>query len=204
MQRWMMGLGLVAAQAAWVAAPAWAQALPGEAPQAKVGDSWYWVRSDRRTGHKDFETRRVITKVSPDRVEATEDGGAVVMSGDMTVIETPNFVRVETARFLDFPLAVGKKWSFKFVQKGKTANYSTRWQYDAEVTGIEKVKTPAGEFDAFKLVYKGFWNNDTNRRSGHATVSTWYAPAARTSVRTEFDDGYSSNATELVEIKLAP
>ena len=30
----------------------------------------------------------------------------------------------------------------------------------------EKIKTPAGEFDAFKVEYEGWWNNRTSRTSG--------------------------------------
>jgi hypothetical protein len=186
--------------------PASAQgsALSGEAPQVKVGDSWRWVRSDRRTGVKEAETTRTITSVTAQRIEASEDAGPAVFTADMSALETAAWVRSEPARFADFPLAVGKKWSFKFTQTGKTSRYATRSQYDAEVVGTEKVKTPAGEFDTFKVVSKGFWNSETSSRSGRAAVTIWYAPAVRTSVRTEFEDGTNYNVTELVEVKLAP
>ncbi len=171
--------GLALAQAV-VPAPT---VLSGEAPAYKVGDTWHWVRSDRRTGLKETENRRVITKVSPERIEGTENDGLMVMSGDLNLLETPEYVRTGTPRFIDFPLSVGKKWSFKYTQASKTGPQRTRWQYDAEVVAQERVKVPAGEFDAYKVVGKGYWNSETGSASGSGQLRLWYAPAARGSVK---------------------
>lgn len=179
--------------------------LNGDAPAVKVGDTWRWVRSDRRTGAKEAETLRVIKSVAPDRIEAAENDGVAVFMSDMNALETPDWVRTPPTRFADYPLAVGKKWNLKFVQNSKTGDrFSSRIQYDAEVVGQEKVKVPAGEFDAFKIVYKGYWNNDTTKRNGAAKVTVWYAPAARSAAKIEYEDGYNYNVTELVELRLQP
>jgi hypothetical protein len=171
----------------------------------KVGDTWRWVRSDRRTGAKEHENLRTIKSVSADRVESTETDGDAVYTGDMRTIETAAWVRTPPPPFANWPLAVGKKWDFKFVQNNKLGNRaSSRWEYNTEVVAQEKVKVPAGEFEAFKIVSKGFWNNDTSGRSGRAVVTSWYAPAARATVKVEFEDGFSFNVTELVEFKLQP
>lgn len=207
MSRRMFSVLLLAAHAMACTGVTYAQALPlsGDAPTVKVGDTWRWVRSDKRTGIKEIETLRVIKSVSADRIEASENDGVAIFMGDMNAIETPDWARVPPTRFVEFPLAVGKKWSLKFVQNGKTGNrLSARYQYDAEVVGQEKVKVAAGEFDVFKIVYKGFWNNDTTRRSGRATITSWYAPAARGAARVEYEDGYNDNVTELVELRLEP
>lgn len=181
------------------------QPLSGEAPVVKVGDTWRWVRSDRRTGAKEAETLRVIKSVAPDRIEAAENDGVAVFMSDMNTVETPDWARTPPTRFSEYPLALGKKWSLKFVQNSKTGNrFSTRFQYDAEVVGQEKVKVPAGEFDAFKIVYKGYWNNDTTNRNGAAKLTVWYAPAARSAAKIEYEDGYNYNVTELVELRLQP
>jgi hypothetical protein len=191
---------LVAAQAA---APS-PTALSGEAPVLKVGDTWRWVRSDRRTGLQEADTLRTITKVSPDRIEGTENGAPMFMSGDLNLMETPEYVRTGSPRFYDYPLSVGKKWSFKYTQASKSGPQRTRWQYDAEVVALERVKVPAGEFDAFKVVGKGWWNSETGSASGRGQLSLWYAPAARTSVKLEYEGGTTYNVTELVEMKLVP
>ena len=126
------------------------------------------------------------------------------MNGQLNAIEGPYWVRDTAPRFLDFPLAVGKKWSFQFVQNGKSTSYTSRWEYTAEVVGVEKVKVAAGEFDAFKVVYKGFFNSLTSKASGAATITNWYACAARISVKTEYREGRADNVTELMEVKLQP
>lgn len=185
-------------------APAQGPALKGDMPAFKVGDTWRWVRSDRRTGVQEAETVRTLTAVAADRIEGTENSGNVVINGDGSVAETPEWTRTGSPRFFDFPLALGKKWSFEYAQKGKTATYSTRWQYEAEVVAVEKVKVPAGEFDAFKVVYKGYWNSLTGSGSGSAAITNWYAPAARATVRGEFESGRNSNRTELMELRLQP
>jgi len=186
-------------------ASAQAPALKGDMPAFKVGDTWRWVRSDKRTGAQEAETVRTVTTVTADRIEGTENGGNVIISGDASsVMETPEWTRTGSPRFYDFPLALGKKWRFDYVQSGKTSTYSSRWQYEAEVVAMEKVKVPAGEFDAFKVVYKGYWNSLTGSGSGSSAVTNWYAPAARTTVRGEFESGRNSNRTELMELKLQP
>jgi hypothetical protein len=68
---------------------------------------------------------------------------------------------------------------------------------------LERVKVPAGEFDTFKVVCKGYWNSETGSGNGSALLASWYAPAARVGVKGEFQGGNSYNATELVELRLA-
>jgi hypothetical protein len=179
-------------------------APPGGAPAVKVGDSWRWVRNDRRTGIKEYENTRVIKSVSIERIEASETDGDAVFTPQMSAIETAAWVRTPAPNFIDFPIVIGKKWDFKFAQANKRNSGKSRWEYSAEVVGQEKVNVPAGEFEVFKIVTKGFWNSDNSQRSGRAAFTTWYAPSARTAVKIEYEDGISFNVTELVEFKLQP
>lgn len=180
-----------------------AQPAPsGDKPTYAVGDAWQWVRADRRTGLKEGESRRTVTAVAGDRVEGSENQGRFVMV-DHKSMESPDWVRTGDPRFLDFPLAVGKKWSFKFEQKNNASPNTTRWQYDAEVVAAEKVKVPAGEFEAFKIRYRGYWDG-SGGGNGSATLTNWYAPAARATVRSEFAIGRNDWVNELVELKLQP
>lgn len=206
MDRWTVSMALLCAQALATVSAVQAQTpLAGDPPAVKVGDTWRWVRSDRRTGLKEHENVRTIKSVAADRIEAVETDGSALYTGDMSAVETAWWVRTPPARFALYPLAVGKKWEFDYVQNNKTGNRAkVRWQYSAEVAAQEKVKVPAGEFDTFKLVYKGSWNNDTSGRSGRAALTTWYAPAARGTVKIEYEDGTNYNVTELVELKLQP
>ena len=56
---------------------------------------------------------------------------------------------------------------------------------DSSVVAYEKIKVPAGEFDAFKIEAKGFWNNQTTPRSGKMQITNWYAPAAKAIIKSE-------------------
>jgi hypothetical protein len=108
------------------------------------------------------------------------------------------------AKFFAFPLEVGKTWNLSYSVVGKVKLHTTRWQLNAAtVAAHEKVKVPAGEFDAFRIEYRGFWNNDTTARNGRAIIKNWYAPAARSVVRREIDDTFNVTALELVEFQLA-
>lgn len=200
----ILALSVLTVQAAAQSSTA-APGLSGQVPVFKVGDSWLWVRSDRRTGLKEAETSRTITKVSPERIEGTDNGNAITMTADqLALMETADFVRQGSPHFVQFPLELGKKWSFKYVQASKAGPQRTRWQYDAEVVGQERVKVPAGEFDAFKVVCKGYWNNEVGSGNGAAEVTLWFAPAARATVKSQFQGGQSYNVSELVEMKLMP
>jgi hypothetical protein len=204
MTRWIAPM-VLAAVGLGLAGQAQAQALPGAAPEVKVGDSWRWVRNDRRTGIKEAENSRTIKAVAADRIDADESDGPAVYTKDMHAIETAFWARTPPAQFYAWPLAVGKKWDFKYAQANKTGNLAkSRWEYSAEVVAQEKVKVAAGEFDTFKITYKGFWTSATSAASGRAVQTVWYAPAARAAVKVEFEAGTTYNVTELVELKLQP
>jgi hypothetical protein len=120
----------------------------------------------------------------------------------LTGIETPDWVRLDDgAKFITFPLAVGKKWSFKYEQHNKNNTFKARYSMNSEVTGIEKVVVPAGEFESWKIVSGGFIDN-LSGGSTRLVVTSWYAPAARAGVRTWIDAGNTSTETVLVELKL--
>lgn len=55
--------------------------------------------------------------------------------------------------FVDFPLEEGKKWTQSFTVKGDT--FTSQVQSDYEVEKAEKVKTPAGEFESFRISHNG-------------------------------------------------
>jgi hypothetical protein len=179
-------------------------AVRAELPQLKVGDRWRWEQNDRRTGLKTQETDRTITSISSERIEGTESGSKLLLTADLMLLESSTVLSSSPARVIDYPLELGKKWEYKlsFTNKANTAR--VRWQAEAEVVAYEKVKVPAGEFDAFKIAIKGFWNNDTSRRNGRLIQTSWYAPAAKVVVKSEFDDTVNNNVNQLIEFKVQP
>ena len=145
----------------------------------------------------------MVTSVTTSQIEGTFNNGKFVFTRELNTIESPVFSRTGD-RYLAFPLEVGKKWDFKYDQVNKTNPNTSRWQLDASVAAYEKVKVASGEFDAFKIEYKGSWSSNTSGRSGRVIGAFWYAPAARNVVKGEIDDGYESIVRELVEFQLQP
>lgn len=179
-------------------------ALRAEAPSVKVGDQWKYETRDRRTGQKESEALRTVVSVNASRIEGTENNGAFVATLDMNVLETSRYTNTGEVKYLNFPLEIGKKWSFKYDTISKMSGGKGEWQLDAEVVAFEKTKVQAGEFDTYRIEYKGFWNNRSQRTNGRFVITNWYAPSARTTVKSEFDDGYAKSTTELVEVQLKP
>ena len=187
-------------------ASAFAQTAPVRAdpPTVKVGDRWNYETRDRRTGVKESELVRTVTAVTASRIEGTENDGKFIATAELNFLETSTVVLSGDVRYLTFLLEVGKKWDFKYNLANKLTGTTARWQLDASVVAYEKVKVPAGEFDTFKIEYKGFWNNDATHRNGRLVITNWYAPAARSVVKREYDDTFNRNVSELVEFQLQP
>jgi len=175
-----------------------------EAPTVKVGDRWRVEQTDRRTAAKESELDRRVTVVTESRIEGLENGDKFVWTSELNSLESPTTSISGDAKTLSFPLEVGKKWEYKFNWVNKLNPNKGRQQISAHVVAYEKVKVPAGEFDAFKIEYAGFWNNDANNRSGRLKNTGWYAPAARSFVKFELDDGYNYWVRQLMEIQLQP
>lgn len=176
-----------------------------DAPELKVGDRWKTEVRDRRTKVKESERERSVTAISATQIEGIENGEKYIATPELSTIESSTaVVTAGELKSLNFPLEIGKKWDYKYNMKNKVNGTPSRWQFDASVVAFEKVKVPAGEFDAYKIQAKGFWKNETSGYSGRAQLTEWYAPSARTVVKTEFDDGFNYTVRELIELQLQP
>ena len=187
---------------ALLASPATAQ--KADRPSVKVGDQWRFETRLGPAGVKSSDIVRVITSVTPSRVEGTENGQPLVMTPDLNNIESPRR-KDSDLRLLSFPLAVGKQWKFTDDYEIMFENVPSRGNFSAKVVGYGKVRVPAGEFDAFKLEAKGKWV--TGGATGEASLTYWYAPAARAVVKIEerwYKNVSTHSTRELVEFKLQP
>ncbi len=85
-----------------------------------------------------------------------------------------------------FPLAVGKSWSSRVNASGTAQARRGSVRVDGRVLGVERLTTPAGTFDTYKIrrqIYAGDWDGflaETN-----ITEIEWYAPGLGRAVRTE-------------------
>lgn len=104
--------------------------------------------------------------------------------------------------WIQFPLTVGKKYEIKFDWDNGEGNN----KYDVEVQSFEKVKTAAGEFDAYRIKASGWWTRTSNGSgSGRAEQVIHYAPSVKRVVKWDYFDRsgngstWNANNTELVK-----
>lgn len=166
---------------AFLAGPVLAQSA--DRPSAKVGDRWVYETRMQPSGAKSPSHTWVITSVTPTRIGGTDNGHPLVLTPELNVLQSADKQHSDE-RLLSFPLEVGKKWSFvdKFGLLG--FQMTARDSVTVAVVGYEKVRVAAGEFEAFRLEAKG--TRVTPSYSGEISWTYWYAPTARTIVKSEF------------------
>jgi hypothetical protein len=173
-----------------------------ERPNVKVGDRW--VFATRSTYGAKLEYAWVVTSVSPTRIEGTENGKPLALTPDLNIIESPQ-QKNSDERLLSFPLEVGKQWSYVNDYLLNDMTYGSlqgRNKVSVAVLGYEKVRVPAGEFDAFKLEAKGNWVSPQAPGPGESNLTYWYAPAVRAILKEELQSSYMpAYTTELVEFQ---
>jgi hypothetical protein len=88
-----------------------------------------------------------------------------------------------TDDWIQFPLIVGKKYEIKF----DWGNGEGHTKYDVEVEVFEKVKTEAGEFDAYRIKASGWWTRTSNGSgSGRAEYTLWFSPETKRQVKSDY------------------
>jgi len=177
-------------------------AQKADRPGVKVGDRWLFETRIGAAGVKSSNRDWVVTSVTAARIEGTENGQPLMLTPDLNNIESPRR-KDSDLRLLSFPLAVGKKWSFTDDFVVVAVGLPGRANCTAAVVVYEKVRVPAGEFDAFRLDAK--CSRVTEGSIGETTYKYWYAPAVRAVVKTESrDTSMGLTTVELAAFKLQP
>jgi hypothetical protein len=175
------------------------------APELKAGDTWRYLETDQRTNVKTRDIERRLVSLANGRWTGTENGGAYQVTPNLSLIESPNIKTTNGERNdIVFPLQLGAKWSQKYSWSNLTSGGKGGFEAEARVLSQEKIKTPAGEFDTFKVEIKGFWNNAVSGQNGRSTETYWYAPAVRNIVQRDFEDGFNRVRAVLVGFDLTP
>jgi hypothetical protein len=186
----------------FVTAPALAQRA--DPPDVKVGDQWQFVEYYTVASTKPNRAW-VITAVTPTGIVGTDNGEPLKLTRNMNVLESSTN-RNSNPKVLNFPLEVGKRWQYSntwfFKPKGSTGTIAV----DISVQAYEKVKVPAGEFDAFRIAATEKLSGTSpinSQYAGEITRTYWYAPAARVIVKTVSRNPYLGPSTiELVAFEL--
>ena len=197
MKRFSIGVALAVFSATVLAQKA-------DRPEVKAGDQWRFVVYYTVPSAVPNRTW-VVTSVTPARIVGTENGEPLMLTPELNVLESPRD-KLSNPKALSFPLEVGKKWRYEsdwlFKPKGSKGTFTA----EVAVIAYEKVKVPAGEFDAFKLVAKSAMRGISGINStidAENSQMYWYAPAANAIVKSEHRNPYLGPSTvELVEFRL--
>ena len=156
------------------------------APDIRVGDDWKYSLHDGYTRLPRGTLEYSVSAVQGDTVtvalrhegrESTERYTRDWNWRERPMTNLQNFRYEPAYPALPFPLVAGKRWQ-TFVQATDPATGRVnRVRIDGVVLGWERVKVPAGEFDALKvrrLVYAG--NQDHFLTEEQIAEVDWYAP----------------------------
>ncbi|MBI3149429.1 MAG: caspase family protein [Betaproteobacteria bacterium] len=192
---------------------------PGDQPDLRIGDAWTMQRLDLFTKNVvgSWSDRVQARSGSSARIESTSAVGRSYSTG-LLELDVSSW-RIESARVVEgkpiplaFPLGVGKTWEYTYRRKRNDDAGITTYSVKARVEGLEKIETPAGVFEAFKVVHKKIYETSSGGKnwSSSAEEIYWYAPDARRWVRHDLIDRTSSGRIadqyreELVKLELRP
>jgi hypothetical protein len=168
------------------------------APVLLVGNFWTGRVIDMWNDKELRKTTRSVVKVEADGYNfestRTDSNRVARWSTNLNLSDKRSRQGVASLdKWIDFPLVVGKKWdTVTYDSSSDGGTYKD--ERKIEVLAFEKVKTPAGEFDAFKISRSGWWTGVTFTGSGRNEQLLWYAPAARYIVKSETKNIYQNGS----------
>ena len=181
-------------------------AQKAERPEVKVGDEWRFAVYYTEPSTKPSRTW-IITSVAASGIEGTENGDPLKLTPDLNVLDSPNGTQ-SNPNDLRFPLEVGKRWRYDTDWHFRPKNSRGKHAIEVLVVAWEKIKTAAGEFDAFKVIATAKQSGTSpigSKYDGELIRTYWYAPAARAVVKLEVRNPYlGPSNVELVDFKLKP
>ncbi len=205
-------VGLVAA------APGPSQAQDTAAlPTFKVGDNWTYQRTSKFDRTRTGKFVVTVTSVSDSGfatatkvIEGAFEDEVGEYTTEMNAIKDNDRKFTPHVPYFSFPLAPGKAWegSYKYSVMGKKNKMETvNATMKSRVEGWDTVTTPAGEFNALKIVFEATHKNSHSGRGKEIKGTRWYSPEVRRIVRNEVSgEGGKSKGevTELVSFSPAP
>lgn len=183
-----------------------AQAGP-ERAATRVGDVHVYS-VDRKTDRTRFEETVTVTNVGGGRIMTRHSRPALAQDApgeygsewDTVLSGASGFRFDPPARVLSFPLEVGKAWGQAY-QIAMPNGERSQMKMESRVAGLEKVVTPAGEFDAFRIEAKGYLSGVTWRGGFQVNQTAWYAPSIDRLVRVEYRENRALGAHNVTELK---
>jgi hypothetical protein len=174
------------------------------APDIRAGAHWTYRVRDGFTDLPRPTERYRVTEVTGDRVVVTvsrENTSDEVQIYDRQwnwlqhrATDLQPFVYSPPYPAFAFPLAAGRTWSARLRATDPATGERFPLTVDGTVLGWERVRVPAGEFDALKIrriVFLQYYEPNVRGRS-EIVETEWYAPAVNQAVRREASARYLS------------
>ena len=168
------------------------------APAVSVGDRWTYRVRDGYTGIERGNLTQHVTESGKGSITLAVSGANGARE-EMQVYDPQwNWLRrpatnMQTFEYSPaypafvFPLAPGRTWRERVYATDPADGRRFPVHIEGTVLGWEKVRVPAGEFDALKIrrkVFVDYWQLNVRGRSDIMEYD-WYAPAVKQSVRRE-------------------
>ena len=172
-------------------------------PAVTVGESWTYRVRDGFTGLDRGTERYLVQQMSAGNITVARERSGIeevqVYDNGWNWLKRPAtnmqpFDYSPAYPAFDFPLAPGKRWNARVTATDPRDGRRFPVHLDGQVIGWERIKVPAGEFDALKIVrtvYVDYWEISV-RGSSRIIEQEWYAPAVKQSVRRETTSRYWS------------
>jgi hypothetical protein len=175
-----------------------------ERPVARAGDTWIYQVRDLYTGIDRGQERWAVTRVAANRIEMVVDEPGVrnqhVYDEGWNWLQRPAtnlplFLYEPAYGALAFPLSAGRRWQSRTtaIEPGTGRRFPV-W-IAGSVLGWERIKVPAGEFDALKVQREVYieYHVPTVRGRSEIVEQDWYAPGIAQPVRREIRSQYLSH-----------
>ena len=168
-----------------------------------VGDTYSYVRRNNLTGMEMKRFTRTVKKIENGLVYISNDGAEEIRTLDganVLVVSSTTSFSYDPPK-LEVPvdaLIVGKKWTGAYVETDKRTNQKFFREDQFKILLQEKVITPAGSFQTFKIEDVSF-----NQMGTKGTLTYWIEPGYGLpikNVRTVFNQKANINISETIEL----
>ncbi len=174
-----------------------------------VGDSYKLRNSDLLTGVVENTFRNRVTRVDEDNDRVELNHGKLVFDLMGNTIENRDNTGDVPQQLFPAELQVGKRWTSLnnvVLKKGRFAGQTKRVEMEVRIQAREKIRVPAGEFNAFRIEASGWSVGESNATK--IEVKLWVVPGINVFVRRERikrrgNRLIESGLTELVAIRQA-
>lgn len=147
------------------------------------------------------DTAGGMIRTSTRRPGRAQDAEGVYGGDWETAVSATSGSRFEPPwRELSFPLEPGKAWEQTSQVRGSTGALS-QIRMESRVAGQEKVSTPAGAFDTYRIEQKGYLSGLSWQGGFQVTQTVWYAPAIDRVVRREYRESRPLGVHTVSELK---